>query len=188
MIDFGQILSPALALVIVGAAGWHVCSQRGGRIRVRTRQITEAADLLNKHAHSLEVFLEDETAPAILKDLLVKFSDIMEDKDTVARLTEWVATRPLDQPADTDEMKAVSEAMSDLRARNPDLAEKFDVAILTAVAGASLRWTESAALFECTFPRLVTTHKRDVTIAVTVAHLRPGIPFSVKPVAVVAVA
>jgi hypothetical protein len=126
----------------------------------------------------LERFLDDEAAPSELKHLLIEFSDVMSQPEAVGKLTEWAAGRPFDQPLDTEETRAVGAMVTALRNRNLDLAGRFDAAVITAVAGASLRWPESAALFDCTFPRLVTTPKRDVAIAVTVTRFRPGMPFS----------
>jgi hypothetical protein len=181
MIDLAQDLSPILAMVIGSAAAWYARSQAAARTTDRVRRLNEAADLLDLHARSLERFLDDKAAPVELKRLLLDFSDIMGEREAVVRLAEWASTRPFEEPIDTEETRVISEAVANLRSHRLDLVERFDAAIITAVAGASLRWPESAALFEAAFPRLVTTPKRDVAIAVTVTRLRTGMPFSLRP-------
>ena len=120
--------------------------------------------------------------------MLLRFSDVMNERETVRKLTDWATMRKVEQSTDTDETTAISAALETLRRRDPDLADKFDAAVITAVAGASPRWPESAALFETAFPRLMFTPKRDAAVAVTATHLQPGMPYSIKPPSAMAAA
>jgi hypothetical protein len=181
MTDIAEMVLALLFILLASVVTWHARTQAAHFTVARTKQLDEAADLLNLHARSLQRFLSDPDAPYELSALLVEFSDVMCEREAVARLSEWAVNRPFEQPMDTEETQALSAIVTDLRARNIDLAERFDAAVITAVAGASLRWPESAALFALTFPRLLFTPKRDVAIAVTVTHLRSGMPFSLKP-------
>jgi|SRR5579862_5443881 len=176
-----QGLVPILAVAMIAAVAWYFRSRESARTTERTRQLNQAADYLEMHARWLGRFLEDPKPASELKELLLSFSDVMNERETVRKLTEWATTRPFEQSIDTDETKAIAVALESLRARDADLADKFDAAVISAVAGASFRWPENAKLFETAFPRLMTTPKRDVTIAVTATRLRPGTPFSVRP-------
>lgn len=175
-----QDLAPLLAALLVASIAWFVRTQNTARARRRIRQLDQAAELIDVHARMLERFLDDPAAPIALKRVLLACSDAAADRNAVGKLIAWAASRSLHQPVDTDEIRALADALDYLRTSRPDLAEDFATAVMTAVAGASLRWPENAELFDCAFPRLMTTPRRDVAIAVTAASLRPGIPFSMR--------
>src|SRR5258708_35453287 len=108
MIPLVQDLPPVLVMLMASFIAWQTRMHAMARTKWRTRQLNEAADLLELHAKSLERFLDDEAAPDELKKLLVAFSDTMGERETVEKLTEWASARPFQQPADTEEMRAIS--------------------------------------------------------------------------------
>lgn len=180
MMHFEIMLSPILTVIFVTTIAWFMRKNRNLRIRRRTRQLTQAATYLELHASTMEVFLDHPDVPEELRRLIIEFSDVMDDRNAVARLTEWASKRPFEQPVDSEEAKALEDKLTTLRNQNPDMADKFAAAVITAIAGASLRWSESAELFECAFPRMVFTHKQDVAVAVTATRLKSRLPFSVR--------
>jgi hypothetical protein len=136
--------------------------------------------MLRQHAATLERFLDDPAAPAELKRLLIGCSDAMADKETAEKFVRWAATRPLNEPVDTEDSRATERALAEMRGHRPDLVDDFATAAFTAVISASLRWPETADSFEKAFPRLVATPRRDVAIACTAISFRTGVPFSIK--------
>jgi hypothetical protein len=183
MMNVFQHASPVVIMMLMAGLGFFVRMQAAEKSRTQVAQLVEAAELLESHARALETFLDDPLPSLDLKRLLLSFSDAMADRGIVAKLTEWAASRPLDQSLDSEETLAVQGALDAVRAERSDLVENFTVAVLTAALGASLRWPESAALFSRAFPRMVTTPQRDIVIAVTGARLRLDVPFSVRPAA-----
>ena len=183
-----QNMAPILAAMIVAGLAWFLRDQSTRRTAIRARQLELAGTCLDEHAVALAQILDDPTAPTALKKLAISVSDAMNDRTTVRELAEWVTTRPLDAPTqDTEEIRAIEAILAPLRGARPDLVESFGTAVATAVVGASLRWSESAALSELVFPRLMTTPRRDVAIAATATSLRSHGPFSLRP-AVAAIA
>ncbi len=178
-----QDLSPLLAALLVVTVAWFVRTWAGARSRRRLWELHEAAEFLDTHARALERFLDDPAAPTVLKRLLLSCSDTATDREAVGKLIAWAASRPLDQPADMEQVGAASDALTRVAAHRPELAEDFAIAVMTAVAGGSLRWPESAALVDSAFMRLATIPKHDVAIAVTAASLRAGAPFSLRQAA-----
>ena len=181
MIPLMQSLSPILATAIIAAMAWFLRTQGASKADIRTHQLALAKECLDKHAAALEQILEDPHAPIELKRLTITVSDALSDRTIVAKLAEWGVARPADQPMDTEETRAIDAILVPLRISHPDLVESFGSLVVTAVAGASLRWPESAVLFAQVFPRLMTTPKRDVAIAATATSLWPNGPFSLKP-------
>jgi hypothetical protein len=181
MMSVFQTLSPVIIVMLMAALVWFLRVQAAEKSRAQVLQLTEAAELLETHATSLEAFLDDPRPSLDLKRLLLSVSDAMADRQVVARLTEWAASRPPNQPLDSEATLEVQRSLDALRNERPDLVDNFTMTVLTAALGASLRWPESAALFSKAFPRMVATPKRDVAIAVTAAALRPEVPFSVRP-------
>lgn len=180
MMHLTQNLSPVLAALLIATVAWFARTHAGTHACRRLRQLNQAAELLDAHARALERFLDDPAAPDALKRILLSCSDAVADRDALGKLIAWAASRPLEQPADTDETRSASDALACLASHRPDLAEDFATAVMTAVAGASLRWPESAALFDSAFARLVATPRRDVAVAVTAAAFRAGAPFSLR--------
>jgi hypothetical protein len=176
-----QNLSPLLAGVIIATVTWFARAQRGARFSRRAEQLKQSKEALEVHAAALERFLDDPAPARELKRLLISVSDAVADRETVMKMTEWFASRSIQEPLDNEETRLIDRALATLRERRPDLVEDFSTSILTAIVGSCLRWPESAAMIEHAFPRLVTTPKRDVTIAVTATRLRPGAPFSMRP-------
>lgn len=183
-----QDLTPMLAVALASVVVWHVRTRATARSSQRLRQLREAAEFIEAHVRAMRRFLEHPDATDGLKALLVQCSAMLEDRGAVERLVEWAATRTLDEPLDLDETRAVRGELAQLRARNPDLTDAFDTAIISAVAGASLRWPESAARFEAAFPRLAAAPQRDAAIAVTLTRLQPACLFSVRPAVAAATA
>jgi|SRR5580700_451722 hypothetical protein len=180
MTGISQDLSPILLGAIVAAVAWFVRMQANWQAAKRTRQLAQAAEFLDAHAMALGDFLDDPAAPKRLKRLLIEFSDAMASQDVALKMVEWAIARPLDQQLDTEATRAVENELAPLRGSRADLVDVFDAAILTAVAGATLRWSESAAMFERAFPRLAAARSRDAAIAATATSFRASIPFSVK--------
>jgi len=148
----------------------------------RTRQLKEAAELLTHHATILERFLDNPVPDAELKRLLIWFSDAMADRVTVGKLTKWSASRDFARPMEeTDETRHVQKSLNFLREHYPDLADDFGDALVTAAAGACLRWPESAVMFDSAFSRIVTTPRRHLVIAIAAKNFRPELPFSLGP-------
>jgi hypothetical protein len=183
MLELANDLSPALAATMIAASAWFVRMQANGRNGTRARQLEQATELLRQHTASLEFFLDHPTPSDDLKRLLMRVSDAMADRSVAEKFIIWAAGRPFEADIDTEESRAVEEALASLQRQQPALADVFSVSLITAVAAASLRWPETAALFERAFPRLAARPKRDVTIAVTAMSLRRDTPSSVKPMA-----
>jgi hypothetical protein len=181
-----EYAAPILAAIIVASGAWYRRMNANSRSTRRTRQLQQAADMLAVHERALAEFLDDPGAPAGLKKLLIEVSDALSDREVVRRVSEWASSRPVNEPAALSEDAAAIEVeLASLRRSHPDLAEKFDNCLLAGVAGACLRWPETAARFEVSFPNLAVTSRRDATIAATAAGFRLGIPFSLKPQALV---
>lgn len=176
-----QDTTAILIAALISLVALFLRAEVGTRSARRTRQLRQAADMLVLHASALETFLDDRAAPLDLKRLLIDVSDAMANPGVAQKLSEWALSRPFDRPFDSEDSRAIAAALAALRASRPELVESFDTAILTGVAGASLRWPESAASFEVAFPRLAVTPNRDATIAATAARFRPDVPFGVKP-------
>jgi hypothetical protein len=180
MIDIFQDPSPVVIMALMMLLALFIRMRAAEKSRAHVLQLTEAADLLETHARSLEAFLDDPASPVILKRLLLTFSDAMADRAIVEKLGEWAASRPFDQPIESEEATEVQASLEALRGLRPALVENFTTTVLTAATGASLRWPESAALFSRAFPRMIGTPKRDIAIAVTATRLGFGTPFSVR--------
>jgi hypothetical protein len=178
-----QSLTPILAAAIVAAIVWFLREQSTRAAMIRTRQLVQASAFLEIHASVLELILDDPDAPIELKKLVISVSDAMSDRNIVEKLAEWASTRALAQPVDTEESRAIDGILTPLWINRPDLAANFAKVVVTAVTGASLRWPESAALFEQVFPRLMITPKCEVAIAATATSMRSLGPFSLRPTA-----
>lgn len=181
MTMFTYDLSPLLAAALITVIVWFVRDQSRKKNDERVRQLDEAAQLLDRHAEALERFLSASAPPRELKALLINFSDAMADKGVVEKVAAWAASRPFKAPVESQEADELCGLLAKLHTTRPDLSEDFAMAIVTASMGASLRWPKSAALFDQMFPRLATTPKRDVVIAVTATGFRSGVPFSLRP-------
>lgn len=166
---------------MVAVVAWFFRMQSNWRAAKRTRQLNQAAELLDQHALLLERFLDDRASPSDLKRLLITVSDTMTERDAVRRFAKWASERPLTEPPSNEDTRATEAALTALRGHRPDLADDFTTALLTVVSGALMSWPESAELLEKAFPRLLGTPRRDVAIAVTATRFRPGVPFSMKP-------
>lgn len=140
----------------------------------RTSQLEQAAALLTVHAWRMERFLEDPGAPPELRRLLVAVSNAMTDRQVVRDITQWLASRPLGWSADSPEADTLTRGLNVLREQEPVLADDFTIAVVTVVTGASLRWPESAALFDRVAMRIAATPRRDLAIAVSATGLRAG--------------
>jgi hypothetical protein len=158
-------LSPALAAAVAAGGIWSWRHRHRNRHDARAQQLREAAALLDAHASSMARFLGADGPDLELKRLLISFSDAMADRETVARFAEWACSARSDAETDRDILET-------LRTADPDLADEFRTAIMTAAMGASLRWPESAAHFETTFAKLALVAKSDVAIAMTASRLR----------------
>ena len=180
--------APILVAVIVGSAAWYRRMNASWRSARRTRQLRQAADMLAVHERALAEFLDDPGGPVGLKRLLIEVSDALSDREVVRKISEWASSRPVNEPVALSEDAAAIEAeLVGLRRSHPGLAEKFDSCLLAGVAGASLRWPETAARFDVAFPKLAVASSRDATLAATAAGFRIGIPFRLKPQAAAAV-
>ncbi len=73
-----------------------------------------------------------------------------------------------------------------LAMHRPDLLDAFVEGATTALAGATLRWPETAALVDRLLPRIVGAPRHDVAIAVAATGLQEGAPFSFRPAPVAA--
>jgi len=182
MIDLGQNLSPFLMAGIIVGIFWHARMDAHSRAVERMRQLEQATNLLRSHAAALETFLGHPDAPASLKKVLILVSDAMADREVALRMAKWVASRPLGASMENEESQALEFILRKLQQEEPELADLFSMAVMTGVAGASLRWSETAALFDRISPRLVATPRRDVAIAVTASTLRSDALFSLKSV------
>ena len=155
-----------VAVFLVARAARHAGTAR------RIRQLDDAAELLRQHADALEQVLADHEAPTDLKVLLLRFSDLMADRDAVNDFGQWLSDRPISSPLDSDETRAIDATLSRLVATRPDLAEAFVGGVLTALFGAFLRWPESAAVLDRVGPSVVATRCRGVGVAVTAMSFR----------------
>src|ERR1019366_7770013 len=99
----------------------------------RVRQLDDAAELLKRHPDALEQVLADRDAPTDLKVLLLRFSDLMADRDAVNDYAQWLSARPLSSPLDSDEIRAIDETLSRLLETRPDLADAFVSGVLTGL-------------------------------------------------------
>ena len=183
MIQFRPDLLPILVAAFMVAIIWFLRTQNARKSATRLQQLRVASECLDKHATALAQILDDPHAPIDLKRLAISVSDAMGDRIVAQKIAAWVSTRPIDQPLDTEDTRAIDAMLAPLRSSRPDLIEAFSMTVVTAVASASLRWPESTILFEQVFPRLMTTPRRDVAIAATAASLRSNGPFSLRPVA-----
>jgi hypothetical protein len=182
MILFNQDMSPVLIAIIIASVAWFARFTASNQAAQRTRQLSEAAELLSSHAEALGRFLDAPEPDADLKRLSVWFSDAMADRSTVERLTKWSASRDFSQPLEeTEETVHIQKSLNFLRERHPDLVDDFTMAIFTAAAGACLRWPESAAMFDRAFSRIATAPRRHLVMAIAAKNFRPELPFSIGP-------
>lgn len=140
--------------------------------RSRERQLDEAAGLLSAHVDALDRLLVDPAVPKRLKGILMMFSDAIADRDTVCTLAQWLAARPFGEPVSAEGVQEVANLVGDLRGRHPDLADLFSVAVNSGIAGACLRWAETAVLFEQMTSKMAATPRTEMAIAATVRTLR----------------
>lgn len=180
MITFSQNLWPALVCILVTVISWSWLVERRNRSAARVMQLRDAATYLKQHGAALESFLSDPDAPLQLKQLLLMVSDAMSDREIVDLLARWAATSQFDADVESAESKDMLDQLRGLQDQRPDLFDHFIIGVATAIAGATLRWPETAAIAERMFGRLATTPQRDAII-VTVTKFRPNGPFSMRP-------
>ncbi len=142
----------------------------------RTRQLNEAAALLNAHAKCLGRLLIDPAVPNALKDSLLTFGDSIADRATVGRMATWLADRPFGEPMVSESADELAALVDDLMRDRRDLADGFVTAVVTGAFGACLRWPETAALFEQITSKMAATPRRDFAVAATVGSLRQTLP------------
>ena len=138
----------------------------------RVRQLDDAAELLRRHADALEEVLADPEVPTDLKVLLLRFSDLMADRDAVNEFAQWLSARPLLSAPDSDEIRAADAMLLRLLETRPDLADAFASGVLTALFGALLRWPECAAMLDRVGPSVLAARGRGVGVAVTAMRFR----------------
>jgi hypothetical protein len=168
---------PILGAVMFAGVAWFVRMRAEWQSIKRTKQFENAAEMLMIHARFLQRFLDDPKAPVTLKRVLIEMSDAMMHREIAQKLSDWALSHSFDQPLDTDDTRAIEDALVPLRVSAPDLAECFDLATMAAVAAACFQWIDSTALSERIFSRLVVSPKRDATIVATTVNFRPGMPF-----------
>lgn len=176
------MIENAAPYVVVILLGFMACVRMQSRRKFlsRLRQLNEAADLLALHASSMELFLSHRDAPVELKRLLLSFSDAVADREVAFRMSEWLATRPFRSAAKNEEAEKIDKLLSDLGQSNPEMRDNFARAIGSAAVGSMLRWPESTKMLQRIGARLAIDPRREVTLAVTVSHLRERNLFTAK--------
>lgn len=159
-------IAGVVAIFLAARAVQHARTTR------RVRQLDDAAELLRRHADALEQVLTDHEAPTDLKILLLRFSDLMADRNAAHEFAQWLSARPLSSPLDSEEIRAIDETLSRLVVTRPDLADAFVSGVLAALFGAFLRWPECAAMLDRVGPSVAATRGRGVGVAVTAMSFR----------------
>jgi hypothetical protein len=176
MILLSSDLAPALAAILVAAVAWFIRTQSRARHETRVAQLRQATALIHQQAEASERFLASPAAPIDLKALLVAFNDAMADRASVEKWAIWAASRPSYAPIELAGTEALAAQLATLRHEHAELAEDFTTAVFSAAMGASLRWPETAKLFDRMFPHLLTTPGRDVVMAVTATGFQSAAP------------
>jgi hypothetical protein len=183
MMDIIQDFSPILVGTVVVALVWCVRARAARKSDAATHHLEQAAELLLVHNAAMGRFLDDPDAPSDLKRRMILFSDAMTDRKLVKAMAEWMCSRSLGQSPDTEDVRSIKDHLTAIGGRRPDLVEDFAVGILTSVVGASMRWSDSAAMIEQAFPRLLATPQRDIAVVATASIAKPALAFAMKPMA-----
>lgn len=172
MIAFSDTAVELVGAALMSGAFLVVRRQSRAAAATRVRQLHDAAILLAEHAHELEQFLESETAPAVLKRLLIDFSDSMADPLIVRRMARWLSSRPLDQSANHAPSDELSELLLALRNTRVELVEAFGAAVLSAIGAAFLRWPDMADADARIWPLFMVHSQQQIALAVTTSRFR----------------
>jgi hypothetical protein len=164
-------------LAYLAISRWR--KQRHSRRRIQ--QLEQARAYLSRHAHYLQIFLNDAAAPNDLKAVLIGFSDAMADEATAAALADYICNHWDGPTQPSEEGLALLDAVDALRSVRRDLAEAFVQAVGSASAGALLRWPDAARSVELLAARLVADPDREIAVAAEGARMRSGFRFGMRP-------
>lgn len=173
MTAFAQmVVAIAVGLAaLLGLAAWR--RREAAAHRRRMARLNRAAALLERHADALGTVLAGEAVPEALKSVLVRFSESLGSEALVLELAQWLARR--DALAEGEENEDASGVREDIRAlarRDPDMADAYEVATFSGLAGAMLRWPATAALFSDAFSEAATAGRLDPRVALAAIRLK----------------
>jgi len=175
-----SIVAGAQASAIAGVACVAICLvaallRQGSAKRHATRisQLQKSAELFRYHTKNLELFLDAPSAPRALKVMLLRFTEVMADRDATVYFARWMSKQPLEPVVSPDaEMQDLLQLVENLQQSDPNLAGALSSALVCGVFGAMLRWPESAQYFDLTVSNILATGRREVTAAIYASKMR----------------
>jgi hypothetical protein len=176
MLNIASGQSFAIAAVACGAMcalAWLLRHDAAERHARRVSQLRKSAELFQYHTRNLELFLEEPSAPRALKAMLVRFTDVMSDRQAMVEFARWMSRQPLApiSPLDT-ETQDLLQLFDELQRTNPELARTLSSSLLCGVFGAMLRWPESARYFDLSGPNIAASGRWEVAAAVRASKMR----------------
>ncbi len=155
--------------ILWGVTGYLSCiaAYKVDRVKKRTMQLQQAAELLEQHYSALDRFLSDPAATPVLSDFLLWFSDAAEDKRVAKELADCI--RDYDRPSHGGDSQT-SQEFRTLRNSRPDLAEAAEEAIGTGLYAMILRWDETAELFDAIAAKIGSNPNKEIALAAKAAQ------------------
>jgi soluble cytochrome b562 len=129
-LDYPIDLIAILCLIAVVVAQLLMSARR--RAQAETLCLMVAADAHRDFFRHAEIVLESDSAPAVMKGVLVHLMDAMSD-ETEGRKALEELVKLIDQ--DETSSSAPSNELKEFRERFPDLHETFSVALRAAMSG-----------------------------------------------------
>lgn len=176
MISTAHAIWPVVTAILACLMVWRLRSDAQAAAATKLAHLLKSAELLALHAKSLDAFLSDSASPADLKNLLIGLSDALADRETVQRLSEWIAGHGNAASAQSPEIDALVESLQGVMRQRPDLFECFMVTAASGLGAAALRWSKDAA----TALAVPATPKHEISTAYVANMLRNGGPFSIR--------
>jgi len=155
--------------VMVSEVHFYVLRKRE-RILRRAARLTHAAQNLDAHTEAFEKFVNDAASPSYLKDILIHFGDAISNQDTAIQCAKALIGDKA--PSIPDEAHTVMGSLNELRSHRSDLAEAFDITIMSGVMYMLLRWPETAQVFEEAASGIASDPTKGVGFATKAARLQ----------------
>jgi hypothetical protein len=170
----------ALACMFLGVIVFMLRADSGRRHKIRLGQLEKSAELLEFHARHLGTFLDDPSAPMLLKQTAMNFAVFMDDRRAVYEFASWMSAQPLGQSLADEETREIIQEFDRLSHVAPVLASTFSSALICGAFGAILRWPESSRLFDLSGPAMVADGSREIAAAVCATKMLPKPLFDVR--------
>ncbi len=162
------ILSGMLGLA-VGEVHFYYLRRRE-RILKSAERLTNARTLLDAHVAAFDAFVNDPASPEHLKTILVSFGDTISNPKMAHECAHALVKHK--RGLASEDALAVIEELDVLRSHRANLAQAFDVSVMSGFFYMLLRWPETAQVFEEAASRIAIDPTRGMGFVAKAAQMQ----------------